>query len=450
MRDVLETVRCGLYWLLLQAVALSCVPNMADDRIPAPPQRVAIALTGGTVHTVSNGSIENGTVLFENGKIVGVGVDLGIPADAQRIDITGKHLYPGLIESHSQLGLTEIASVAATNDFQETGMLNSNVKAIVAVNPDSELIPVTRSGGVLIALTAPSGGAIAGKSAVIQLDGWTYEEMALLPEANMVVSWPQFGGGRRGRFRPGPPEDVETAVSQTDQRIKELRQWFDQARAYQELRESAPNEQPFDLRLEGLIDVVNGRMPILVRAERLNEIQTVVAFAVQQQVRLVILGGYDAPMCADLLKKHDIPIIVSAVYRLPLRASDPYDHAYTLPARLREAGIRFSISGTDRSESWNVRTLPFHAGTAVAYGLSHDDALRAITLSAAEILGVDSRVGSIDSGKDATFIITNGSPLEPTTQVLGAYIQGRPVDLENKQTRLYQKYRQRLEQYRGR
>ncbi|HMP79687.1 MAG TPA: amidohydrolase family protein, partial [Pirellulaceae bacterium] len=419
----------------------------ADDNGPRPPQRKPIALIGATVHPVSGEAIPNATVVFEAGKITQVGTQVQMPPDVEPFDAAGLHIYPGLIESHSQLGLTEIASVAATNDFQETGAMNANAKAIVAVNPDSELIPVTRAGGVLVALTAPSGGAIAGKAAVIQLDGWTYEEMSLLDEACLVVNWPQLGSGRRGR-RPVPTEDADAATSQADQRIKELRQWFDQGRAYLELRKSAPQRQPFDLRLEGLADILAGKTPILVRADRLNEIQTVVAFAVEQNVKLIILGGYDAPMCADLLKKHDIPVIVSAVYRLPQRPSDPYDHSYTLPARLEAAGVRYSISGTDRSESWNVRTLPFHAGTAVAYGLSHDQAIRAITLSAAEILGVSDRVGSIDVGKDATLIITDGSPLDIRTTILAAFIEGRFVDLDNKQTRLYRKYQQRLQQWR--
>ena len=244
------------------------------------------------------------------------------------------------------------------------------------------------------------------------------------------------------RRRPNPNEDQ----ANPDDRIRELRELFDQARNYRKLRELPIAYQAVDLRLEGLGEVVTEKVPLMVRADQLADIQSAVAFAVEQNVRLIIVGGYDAPLCAELLKKHDVPVIVSAVYRLPLRKSDPDDHAYTLPARLQAAGVRFCISSADRSETWNSRNLPFHAGTAVAFGLPADEALKAITLYPARILNVAVRVGSLEVGKDATVFVCTGDPLDTRSAISAAFIQGRPIDLSSRQTRLYEKYKLKYEQ----
>ncbi|MFM7115069.1 MAG: amidohydrolase family protein [Planctomycetota bacterium] len=417
------------------------------DGVPAPPQSQPVALVGGTVHTISGQTIENGTVIFEAGKLTFVGGQTSPPAGAKVIDVTGKHVFPGMFEANSHLGLTEISSVPATIDTGEVGEINPNVKAQVAINPDSELFPVTRAGGVLLAVSAPMGGTIAGRSAVIQLDGWTYEDMSLMPVSAMHMTWPGSGGGGRrgGRRPPGADEGPKP-----EDRLRELNQFFADARAYREQRKNPQAQQGFDLRLESMADLLDRKIPMVVTANRLADIQGAVAFAVDQNIRLVILGGYDAPLCADLLKKHDVPVIVSAVYRLPQRASDPYDHPYTLPKRLNDAGVRFCISCTDRSESWNTRNLPFEAGTAVAYGLPVDQALKAITLYPAQIFSVADRVGSLEVGKDATLFVSSASPLDIRSKIERAYIQGRELDLSNKQTRLYEKYTEKYRQLKAR
>jgi len=420
---------------------------LAQMSAPALPQAQPIALVGGTVHPISSEPIEKGTVIFEGGKLTYVGSQTSPPAGAKVIDVTGKHVFPGMFEANSQLGLTEIQSVPATIDTGEVGEINPNVKAQVAINPDSELLPVTRAGGVLLAVSAPSGGLISGRSTVIQLDGWTYEDMAILPVAGMHLTWPGGGGGRRGGPRRAAPGEEG---AKPDERLRELNQFFADARAYRAQRENPVARQAFDLRLEAMADLLDRKIPLVVQANRLPEIQGAIAFAVEQNVRLVILGGYDAPHCADLLKKHDVPVIVSAVYRLPQRASDPYDHAYTLPQRLHEAGVKFCISCTDRSETWNTRNLPFEAATAVAYGLPAAEALKAITLSPAQIFAVDNRVGSLEVGKDATLFVSSASPLDARSQIEQAFIQGRPVDLSNKQTRLYEKYSEKYRQLKAR
>jgi imidazolonepropionase-like amidohydrolase len=396
---------------------------------------------GATVHPIQGPAIAGATICFEAGKIIAVGKDVKIPANAEVISVDGKHVYPGLFESHSQLGLTEFGSIRASIDDSEVGNINPNAKAALALNPDSSLLPVTRSNGVLLALSAPTGGLVSGQAAVIQLDGWTYEDLTLDADAAMVVNWPgPPGRGRRaGRGQdasPTPPNDP----------LAELKKLIEETRRYQTLRAQQPDKQPIDLRLEAMVRVVAREIPILAAADALPQIESAVAFAVKENLRLIILGGYDAGECTELLKRHDIPVVITSTHRVPQNRSDAYDASYTLPARLQAAGIRFCISSSGRSETWNSRNLPYHAATAAAFGLEQDHALRSITLSPAEIFGVADRVGSLEVGKDATLIVTDGNPLEISTQTELAFIRGRRVDLSNKQTRLRDKYLQKYEE----
>ena len=433
--------------MTLFALLSHLMQSKGHDEVPGAPQKQAVALVKGTIHTVSGEVIEGGMVLFEDGKITRVAAKKGkLPAGTRVIDIEGKHVYPGLFEAHTQLGLVEINAVRATRDYAETGSINPNVEARVAVNPDSELIPVTRANGVLLALSAPSRGLVSGKSAVLQLDGWTYEDLTLLPQSGLHVNWPRQTPVLH--LEHVDHEDSEEHSDETSDQVDRLRELFDNARAYQEARKSLGDQLATDLRLEAMAPVLDGQVPMIVAADGAAEIQSAVSFAVEQDVRVVILGGYDAPACAALLLKHQVPVIISAVHRMPRNRHDAYDDAYTLPERLRQLGIEYCISGTDRSETWNARNLAYHAGTAVAYGLPEDEAIRAITLYPAKILGVEERVGSLEEGKDATLIVTDGNPLETTTQVEMAFVQGRPVELTSRHTRLYDKYRQKYRQLR--
>jgi len=346
-----------------------------------------------------------------------------------------------MFESLSQLGLTELASIRASIDQSEVGNVNPNVQATVALNPDSALLPVTRANGVLLALSAPTGGLISGQAAVIQLDGWTHEDLTLHPQAAMVVNWPTPPGeGRGGRGR-GAAAAAAPAVDP----LKELRELLQAARQYANLRAAQSPRQPVDLRLEALAQVTAGQIPILAAADSLTQIESAVAFATRENLRLIVLGGYDAAECAELLVLHDVPVVLTSVHRVPQYRSEAYDAAYTLPARLQAAGVRFCISGSGRSETWNSRNLPYHAATAVAFGLDMDQALRAITLSPAEIFGVADWVGSLEPGKDATLIVTDGNPLEIPTHTEMAFIQGRRLDLSSKHTRLRDKYLQKYD-----
>lgn len=434
------------YCLMAAAIAITAFtpvqPAMASDQIPGARQTRPVALTNAVIHPVTGPVIERGTLVFTAGRITELGPDVQPPNGAEIIDLQGKHVYPGLIEAHTQLGLTEISSTRATIDHTETGFINPSVAAHVAVNPDSELIPVTRANGVLAALTAPSGGLVSGQAAVLQLDGWTWEQMTLKPRAALVINWPRISAATRRSLTRS--DNTEPASDENP--VKQLRDLFAQARAYGKARAANPDAQRFDARLAAIHSVLENHTPLLVSADRLDQINSAVAFAVEQQTPLIIFGGYDAPDCAALLRQYNVPVIVSAIHREPLRNHDDYDASFTLPERLRQAGVRFCISGSARSETWNARNLPWHAATAAAYGLPRDEALKAITLYPAQILGVADRLGALEPGRDATLFVSTGDPLETEPQVTNAWIQGRRVDLSSKHSQLYQKYQEKYRQ----
>jgi len=425
---------------LLVACGLAAT-SRAHPEIPGAPQQGPIAVVGGTVHTVSGKDISHGVVLFDQGRITAVGPagKIDLPEGVEQVDASGKHVYPGLFAPFSNLGLVEINAVRATRDMREVGAINPNARVEVSVNPDSELIPVTRSNGVLLALTAPTGDLLSGTSAVLQLDGWTYEDLTLHAPAAMHLRWPS-----------GLPVQTWTTNKSAEQqrearrkRLTLIDKAFADARAYRKARRAASDkqEQPArDARWEAMLPVLDGKLPLMVHANDLQQIQEAVAFAQRQEVKLILLGGYDAPQAAALLKRHDVPVIVGGVYRLPRRRGDAYDAAYTLARRLQKAGVRYCIAGTGRFGASNLRNLPYHAATAAAFGLSRDEALRAITLYPAQVLGVADRVGSLEVGKDATLIVTDGNPLDTPTQVEAAYIQGRQVPLNDRHKRLWRKY----------
>ncbi|HUY36854.1 MAG TPA: amidohydrolase family protein [Pirellulales bacterium] len=429
------------FWAAALLLVCSSAAALASPEIPGAPQMHPIALVGGVIHPISGPELREGVLLFEHGKIVAVGKDVALPADAEKIDLAGRHIYPGLIDAYTQLGLVEIPLVRATVDLSETGRVNPNVKAQVAVNPDSELIPVTRSGGVLTVLVAPSGGLLSGISAVMELDGWTWEQMTLRPSVGMHVTWPQMAPIHTWRFENSAQEQLQSR----DKSLGEIRRAVADARAYQTAKRAriAGDGPPgdFDARWEAMIPVLEGQLPLIVDADEIQQIQSALAFAERENLKLILLGGYDAPHCAELLKRRQVPVIVGGVYRLPRRKDDGVDVPFTVPARLREAGVTFCISGLERTSG--VRNLPYHAGMAAAHGLPADEALKAVTLYPAQILGVADRIGSLEAGKDATLIVTTGDPLEIPTQVTRAFIEGREVQLGDRQKRLWEKYKEK-------
>jgi imidazolonepropionase-like amidohydrolase len=433
-RTLLPHAPWTLAYGLAAIVTGLCCCNVWSQEPVAP----VVALVGGTVHTVCGEDLPGGAVLLLEGKIAAVGLDLALPPEAQRIDVTGCHVYPGLIDAYTQLGLVEIDAVRATRDTAESGQINPNVRAQEAFHPDSELIPVARAGGVLTVLTAPEGGLISGTSAVMRLDGWSWEEMTVHPAAGLHVQWPAMA------IAPPAPGAAPAPGSAAADALEPLRLAFADARAYAQARQTARQEGRLvqvDVRWEAMLPVLERRMPLVVRADTWQQIESAARFALAEGVRLVIVGGYDAPLCAELLKSAGAAVIVAGTHRLPLREDDAYDAPYTLPARLAQAGIPFCLASAGRAA--NVRNLANHAATAAAHGLERAAAVRAITLSAAEILGVADRLGSLAPGKEATLIVTDADVLDTTCHVTLAYIAGRPVDLSNRHTRLWDRYRRR-------
>jgi imidazolonepropionase-like amidohydrolase len=414
----------------LMTAALAAVPT------PAPPQAGTIALVGGTVHPVDGPDIPNGTVIFSNGKITAIGASVTVPADAQKIDVTGKHVYPSLIDASTVIGLTEIGAIRATNDAAEVGDINPNVRAEVAVNPESEIIPVTRSNGVLLALTTPNGGVICGTSALLQLDGWTWEDLTLQSPIAMHVNWPRMSPVTAWWMQ----DSEEKQLERRDQQLRVVRQAFDDARTYMMAKAAGQAPEP-DFRWDAMIPVLEGKLPVAIEADELQQIQAAAAFGESEKIKVIIVGGYDAPLCAELLKRDSIPVIIGGILRTPQRVDDPFDTPFTVPDRLRQAGVSYCISGG--GDASNVRNLPYHAAKAASYGLPVAEALKSITIYPARILGVADRVGSLAVGKDATLFVADGDILDIPTHVEQAFIQGRKLDLTDKQRVLWDKYKEK-------
>ncbi len=404
-----------------------------------------IAIIGATIHTMVEGEapIEDGWILFEDGEITGVGSgDRMFIATTRIIDGAGKHVYPGMIAAVTRLGLTEIGSVRAMQDYNEVGSVKPEVRAVVAVNPDSTLLPVARSNGILLVGSFPTGGLISGQAGVIKLDGWTWEDMTANANAGIILNWPSvrdrhspFGGGR--------------ALSEDDvrRRLNEVDELFDTAEAYRDLKAADPST-PVDLRLEAMQAVLHGaddQKPLIINADSVERIQSAVTWAAGRGLKVIIQGGRDAPLLAELLKKHDVAVIVEGVHGFPRRNDSAYDEAFTLPARLEAAGVRWCLAPGSVDE--NVRNLPYEAAMAVGYGreLGFDeaDAMASITRNAAQIMGIGEEYGTLEVGKSATLLLTDGTPLEMTTSIESAFIDGARVDLSNKQTVLRDKYREK-------
>ena len=436
--------RLNVRFLVIGLLVNFTAQLFAHDQVPGQPQKGPIVIRGATIHRVDQPVIQRGEILFNEGKIIAVGEKVTVPPGAVEIMAEGQHVYPGLIESMTDLGLREIVAVEETDDRTEFGRENPNARAWVAVNPDSELIPVARAGGVLVAMTAPRGPWMRGQSAVLQLDGWTVDDMAILAPAGLFVDW--------SAVHPRDDDD-QRRREERERKLKDFDKLILQTRLYQDERDALTEGFSTNVRLESLLPLINGKMPLIVHADLQSEIESAVTYAVSQGLSIVIYGGYDAEKCAALLKQHQVPVIIGSTYRLPMRRDDAYDAAYTLPSRLQKAGIHFAIGGPGAGGpggAASARNLPYHAAVAVAFGLSEPDALRAVTLSAAEILQIDQQLGSLTPGKDATLLIVTGNLLETESNVIDAYIQGRQVDLGSRHKMLNQKYQKKYSQRQSR
>ncbi|MFH1699889.1 MAG: amidohydrolase family protein [Candidatus Zixiibacteriota bacterium] len=429
---------------LAKAIAISlivimaiCTGIAAHDYVPGERQSHPILLKGGNLHTISNGLMEHSDILFENGRITNIGINLTLPDNTEIIDVTGQEVYPGIIAPATSIGLSEIGAVRATNDTREIGVINPNVKSRIAYNPDSEIIPSVRAHGITTVLVVPGGSVITGISSLINLDGWTVEDAAEKIDLGLHVNWPGVsgGGGRYGR-RQNPEQQRERQM----QAREDLYQIFRDARTYYNARQTDA-EMKIDERWEAMMPIFSEGMPVFITANDYRQIEQAVSFSKEFGLKIIISGGGDAWMCTELLKENDIPVITRYVEGTPQRSDEAYDMAFTLPAMLAEGGVKFCIGQTGGT---GTRNLPFQAGRAAGNGLTREEALRAITLSTAEILGVADDLGSLEIGKKATIVISEGDIMDMITQnVILEYIEGRKVDLNNKHKELYEKYRQK-------
>ncbi len=401
-------------------------------------QNTAFVIRNAKIHTLSAaGTLDRGSVAIADGKIAEVGPSVKVPAGAQVINGQGLEIYPGMVNAWSNIGLTEIGAVAVTNDSNEMGDFKPHLLAFSAIHPASEHIPVARVNGITTSLSAPSGGIIAGQAVLLHLDGWTADEMALLKSAGMVLDFPTIGSrGGRGFSRFAVRQSFGEAQRAQEKQVKDLTELFEKARHYAKARRANPATER-DRQLDALIPVIDGQMTVFLGADTAREIRGAVEFAKQQKLRFVIHGGREANKVADLLKKENVPVILSSIIALPTRQDDPYDARFTVPRDLAKAGVKFALTAPSSSD---LRNLPYEAGFAQAYGLSHEEALKSVTLYPAEILGVADRIGSIEKGKIADLVVTDGDLLEIQTQVKNLFIAGRNVSLETRHTKLYKQY----------
>lgn len=423
-------LRSAALTMTLAGLVTLGLPGDLEGQVPAPRQDRPIALVGGTIHPISGPAISGGTLVFENGRITALGTNVSIPDGAERVDISGKHVYPGLVDGFSQVGLFEVGGLDVTVDVNELGPFNPNMRAELAINPESRHIGTTRSNGVLVTFPSPSGGLISGHSAAVMLDGWSYDQMTFKSRAALMVSWPN-----------------PMNANQYEAGIRELRGYFQEARAYEARVNGANGAFPEDARLEAMLPALNGEVPIVVSANEMRQIQDAITWAQEENVRIVILGGRDAGYVADQLARTQVPVLLTTVLGSPSRDWEGYDEVYGLPALLYEAGVRFGVSGGGSAPYAN--RLPYEAGASIAYGLPEIEALRSVTLYPAQFLGVDDRVGSLEVGKDATLLITTGNPLDYLARIEQAYIEGRKIDMADAHWQFYERYAEKGRQMLG-
>lgn len=423
--------------MILLATAYSV--GLEAQPTPAPPQSESILIIGATVHIGNGEKIDNGAVGFTKGKITYVG--RAEKADRksfkQVIEATGQHIYPGFIAPNSTLGLQEIGAVRATRDQYEVGTFRPNVRSVIAFNTDSEIPPTVRTNGVLIGQITPRGGIVSGTSGIVHFDAWNWEDAVIKMEDGIHVNWPRM----YHRHREGGKIDIKK-VKSYDQQRHEIERFFGEAQAF-----CQGGADQLDLRFAAMCEIFNGSKRLYVHADGIKEIKEAVAFKKELGINhLVIVGGYDSYLCADLLREEKVPVIVRRLHSIPRYNADDVDLSYKLPKLLEDEGVLYCLQNAGDMEQMGTRNLPFYAGTAVAYGLTYEQGVAALSLNAAKILGVDQQCGSLEKGKDATLFISEGDALDMMTNaVTHAFIQGRQIDLDNRQKELYRKYKSKYE-----
>ena len=434
-----------LYILCLLNFLCFFFAPIADAQAQAPS---VYAITHAKIFTLAGSPIDDGTLVIRDGKIAAVGSSVEVPAGAQVIDAKGLQVYPGLFDAVTQMGLSEIGAVNATVDSSETGSYNPDVVAATAVSPSSEHILVTRASGITEVLAVPGSGGfdfgggrgtLGGQASAIHLAGWTIDEMLIKKSAAMVLNFPEIQTQTFDFATFSRKEKPYTEAKQEyDRQINELTDWMDRARHYaQAIEKGSVSKYDRDLKLEALAPVVRGELPVLAFADRARDIRNAVEFCEKQKLKMILAGGGEAYKVKDLLRSKDVPVILRPMLSLSEEEDDPYDRELSQPAELAAGGVKFAIASFDNSFA---RRLGQNAANAVAYGLPYDQALRAVTINPAQIFGLGSQIGTLEQGKIANVIVTNGDPLELTTDVKFLFIRGQLTSLENKHHRLYEKY----------
>jgi len=416
---------------------INCL-HAQDDVYPAKPFKGVLFITNGRIHVGNGQVIDNGTIKVENDKILSVTAGGPSQSDgAKIIDAKGQDVYPGLILAVTDLGLKEIAgSVRGSNDFEELGDLNPSVRAIVAYNTDSKVINVLKSNGILLAGITPQGGTISGLSSVVQLDAWNWEDASYKTDMGIHLNLPSFiARPSRASIIAGTPQPTTDPTKESLEKIEQIKSFFRQAKAY--LQEQSHKET--NLKFEAVRGLFDKKQKLFVHCNQVKQILFAIDFSREFGFDVVIVGGSESFLVADLLKKNNIAVILQEEHELPATEDDDVDQPYKTPYTLQKAGVLFALN--DHHEESRYRNLMFNAGTAAAYGLTKEQALQAITLNSAKILGIDDRTGSIEAGKDANIVISQGDILDMRSSIIThAFIQGREVSLENKQKQLYERY----------
>ncbi|MDN3654753.1 amidohydrolase family protein [Ferruginibacter paludis] len=420
--------------ILLPIALLFSVAMMAQENMhPSPAQTGTIALTNGIIHIGNGQVIENGMIVFSNGKIKDVRATAPI-ADVKVIDLKGKHVYPGVIAASTNLGLVEVSAVRSTADYDEVGDINPSIRSLVAYNTDSKVINTLRSNGVLLAHVVPQGGTISGTSSVVQLDAWNWEDAAYKADNGIHFNMPSLVAVPAQFRRPGD----EDRVKQSLEKIERIRAFFREAKAY---HNQAPHVQ-VNLKLEAVQGLFDKSKTFFVHCNLVKEMMMAISMAKEFDFKLVLVGASDSWLMTDMLKENNVAVILSEPHSLPATDDDDVDQPYKTGAALQRAGVLFTICQEAEFGFWRQRNLPFEAGTMAAYGLTKEQALTAITLSAAKILGIDNITGSLETGKDANIVISEGDLLDmKSSKVTQAFIQGREINLDNKQKQLFERYK---------
>jgi len=419
-------------------LSLTALTGFAQQT-PAPAQSEAITLSGATVH-VGNGSvIENAHLIFKDGKIIALGQN-EITPQGQIVNVSGQHIYPGIIAPVSSLGLVEIDAVRQSKDDDELGEYGPNIRSLIAYNAESQVVESMRPNGVLMAQITPQGGVFSGTSSIVQLDAWNWEDAAVKADDGVHLHWPNTY--RRGRWWMGEDRGWKPNKEYENQ-VETITDYFDRTKAYIAEKPEVPNQA-----IEALVGTLDGTKKVYVYADGVREIMDAVSQLKNHGVlQLVLVGGYQSDQIIPFLKRHEIPVLIDRVHSLPQRADDDYDKPFKLPVLLTQGGLTVGLNARGSMERMSTRNLPFYAGHTSGFGLSAEDALKLVTSNTAKILGIDADYGTLEVGKSATLFVSKGDALDMrTNQLSHAFIDGRALSLETHQTELYQRYSEKYGQ----